>query len=51
MLGLPDAASAGSVSGVGVAVDWLALPPALLVRARVRARARARARVRARAKG
>ena len=50
MLGLPDAASAGSVSGVGVAVDWLALPPALLVRARVRARARARARARVRAR-
>ena len=48
MVGLPEAGGAGSVGGVGVALDRLALPPSLLVRVRVRVRVRARARFRVR---
>ena len=52
MVGLPEAGSAGSVGGVGVAFDRLALPPSLLVRVgdRVRVRVRLRLRLRLRLK-
>ena len=48
MVGLPEASSAGSVGGVGVAFDRLALPPSLLVRVGDRVRVRVRVRLRLR---